>query len=445
MKLPGWDRLLAASPVSRRLLAGSGLTLGLRIFGVALAYASHLVLSRLLGLHDYGIYVILLGWAMLLSVPARLGFDTSALRYATVYLEQEDWPSLRGFVSLAFGGVTALSLLLAIGMVVFGHHTAPSTPPSDILWASTIIVPTALIGLLSSMMLTARKFFAAQFFDQLFRPALILLFVGGSTLAGGVMFGTREALIATSAASVVALLALFINFAAVFRHSLRAAPDFSRALTWLQVSFPLLVITGVQELTNQLQIIMLGGLAHARDAGLYAAAWRLASLMSFGLAALSTVSGPMIASAYHRGESGELGRLASVSARIALAFAIPAAIVLWLAGPALLSLFGKDFVAAYPVLLVLIFGALANAFTGVVAYLLTLTGREVAALGIFAGALTLSAALNVLLIPQWGAVGAAFASAAGTLFWNLTMLVLVRRHLGIDASALAWQPSRPGG
>jgi len=160
MKLPGWDRLLAASPVSRRLLAGSGLTLGLRIFGVALAYASHLVLSRLLGLHDYGIYVILLGWAMLLSVPARLGFDTSALRYATVYLEQEDWPSLRGFVSLAFGGVTALSLLLAIGMVVFGHHTAPSTPPSDILWASTIIVPTALIGLLSSMMLTARKFFA---------------------------------------------------------------------------------------------------------------------------------------------------------------------------------------------------------------------------------------------------------------------------------------------
>jgi O-antigen/teichoic acid export membrane protein len=327
-------------------------------------------------------------------------------------------------------------------MFVFGRKTAVSTSASDLLWASTIIVPTALIGLLSSMMLTARKFFAAQFFDQVFRPALILLFVGACTLVGDAVFGTREALIATSGASAAAALALFINFAAVFRPSFRAPPDFSRTLTWLRVSFPLFVITGVQELTNQLQIIMLGGLAHARDAGLYAAAWRLASLMSFGLAALSTVSGPMIASAYHRGEFGELGRLASLSARIALAFAIPAGLVLCLAGSTLLSLFGRDFVAAYPLLLVLIVGALANAFTGVVAYLLTLTGREVAALGIFAGALTLSAALNVLLIPHWGAVGAAVASAAGTLFWNITMLILVRRHLGIDASALAWQPPR---
>jgi O-antigen/teichoic acid export membrane protein len=166
--------------------------------------------------------------------------------------------------------------------------------------------------------------------------------------------------------------------------------------------------------------------------------------MSFGLSALSTVSGPMIASAYHRGELGELGRLASLSARIALAFAVPAAIVLVLAGPTLLSLFGRDFVAGYPVLLILIVGALANAFTGVVAYLLTLTGREVVALAIFAGALALNAGLNVLLIPHWGAVGAALASAAGTTFWNIAMLILVRRHLGIDASALAWRPSRTG-
>jgi O-antigen/teichoic acid export membrane protein len=386
--------------------------------------------------------VILLGWALLLSVPARLGFDASALRYTTVYLEHADWPALRGFVSLSIAVVTAVSLLLAVGMVVFGRGIAASTPAPDIFWASTIIVPTALIGLLSAMMLTAKKFFAAQFFDQVFRPALILLFIGGGTLIEGAVIGTREALVVTSAASLVAALALFIYFAAVFRHSFQAKADFSRASTWLRVSLPLLVITGVQELTNQLQIIMLGGLAHAKDAGLYAAAWRLASLMSFGLSALSAVSGPMIASAYHRGEIRELGRLASLSARIALAFAVPAAIVLVLAGPTLLSLFGRDFVAAYPVLLVLIVGALANAFTGVVAYLLTLTGREVVALAIFAGALALSAGLNVLLIPHWGAVGAALASAAGTTFWNIAMLILVRRHLGIDASALAWRPSR---
>jgi O-antigen/teichoic acid export membrane protein len=286
------------------------------------------------------------------------------------------------------------------------------------------------------MMLTAKRLFAAQFFDQVFRPALILLFVGAYILVDGAVFETRQALIVTNAASAAAVLALFVAFAGVFRHSFRTQADFSRTLIWLRVSLPLFMITGVQELTNQLQVIMLGALAHASDAGLYAAAWRLASLMSFGLSALSTVSGPMIASAYHRGEFGELRRLASLSARIALAFAVPAAIVLVLAGQTLLSLFGRDFVAGYPVLLVLTAGALANACTGVVGYLLTLTGREVAALAILAVALALSAVLNVLLIPQWGAVGAATASSAGTISWNIAMLILVRRHLGIDASAL---------
>jgi O-antigen/teichoic acid export membrane protein len=84
-----------------------------------------------------------------------------------------------------------------------------------------------------------------------------------------------------------------------------------------------------------------------------------------------------------------------------------------------------------------------NAFTGVVAYFTTLTGRERQGLVIFAVALVLSIALNLLLIPGFGAVGAAIASSSATAAWNLAMLVYVRRTLGIDASALAL-PIRAG-
>jgi O-antigen/teichoic acid export membrane protein len=148
----------------------------------------------------------------------------------------------------------------------------------------------------------------------------------------------------------------------------------------------------------------------------------------------------MIASAYHRRALGELGRLASLTAKIGLAFAIVAAIGLVVAGPLLLSLFGGEFTAAYPVLVVLIAGGLVNAFTGVVAYLLTLTGHEVQALVTFALALAANIILNLLLIPHWGPVGAAAASTSSTILWNVAMVVYVRRRLGIDASALGLEP-----
>ena len=83
-----------------------------------------------------------------------------------------------------------------------------------------------------------------------------------------------------------------------------------------------------------------------------------------------------------------------------------------------------------------------NAFTGSVGYYLLMTGRQAAAVMIMVGALSVSAALNILLIPVLGIYGSAIASTAGVCFWNVTMLIFVRRKLGVDASALGLPPRR---
>jgi O-antigen/teichoic acid export membrane protein len=152
------------------------------------------------------------------------------------------------------------------------------------------------------------------------------------------------------------------------------------------------------------------------------------------------MAGPLIAAAYDRGSADELHRVSKVVARAGFAFALLSAAALYLFGRFLLGLFGPGFEAGRNVLSVLLIGGIANALTGVVAYYATLTGRERQALGIFAGALLVSIALNLLLIPRFGAVGAAIASSSATAAWNFVMLVYVRRTIGIDASALALPP-----
>jgi O-antigen/teichoic acid export membrane protein len=89
---------------------------------------------------------------------------------------------------------------------------------------------------------------------------------------------------------------------------------------------------------------------------------------------------------------------------------------------------------------VLLLGGIVNAFTGVVAYFMLLTGHERQALAIFVGALVVSIALNVVLIPKYGAFGAAIASSSALAAWNLAMWAYVRRTVGIDASAIARPP-----
>jgi O-antigen/teichoic acid export membrane protein len=203
----------------------------------------------------------------------------------------------------------------------------------------------------------------------------------------------------------------------------------------------MLMLGVVQELMNQIDIILLGQLADQRQAALFAASWRLASLVPFALVGLGTMGGPLIAAAYERGDLDELQRISRIVSRAGFVFALVSALLIFAAARPLLGLFGREFVAGRDVLPILLLGGIVNAFTGIVAYFLTLTGRERHGLAIFAAALALSILLNLVLIPRFGAVGAAIASSSATIAWNFAMLIYVRRAIGLDASALAL-PSR---
>jgi O-antigen/teichoic acid export membrane protein len=420
------------------ILRGSLLSSGLRIFAVLLAYASHAIISRLLGVHGYGIYVIGLSWSLVLTLPARLGFDQSSLRYATVYLETGQTGAFRAFVRVATGGVTLASIaigsLFAIlgGSLGVGDHRV-------ILAAALLILPQALLGVLSAIIRSSNRIWATQFYDQILRPAVLiaalLLFA-----ATGRPLEPSAVLLFHSAAAFLALGMLVIHFFKVFGHVRRTRPNYQPLSQWLAVSMPLLVIAMAQELLNQLEIILLGYFRNAEQAALFSAAWRLAGLVTFALTTFGVLCGPMVASAYHRRDVQRLNKLVQFAARLITASAGLMILILVAGGKLLLSVFGPGFEAAYLPMLALLAGAGVNAFTGIVAYLLTMTGRERIGMWIFCGALAVSLTLNLLLIPKFGALGAAIASSTALSAWNLAMIFYVRRKLGLDATALGRAP-----
>ena len=96
--------------------------------------------------------------------------------------------------------------------------------------------------------------------------------------------------------------------------------------------------------------------------------------------------------------------------------------------------FGPEYAGAYIPLLILCIGQLVNAATGSVASLLNMTGHERDTMqSALAGAVT-NIVLNVTLTPMWGMNGAAAATAATLIVWNMMMWHKVRKRLGIEAS-----------
>lgn len=429
---------LLGESTGRTIFHAAATSMAVRIAGMALSYLASVLMSRLLGVAQFGQYAIALSWSLVLVLPAKAGFDTSALRYSTIYLQSDDLPALRGF--LRFGSLIIVLLAVIIGsiLVAIGSRLMPVSLGVR-LWSALLILPLALLAFYSVVMRTAHRIVASQLYEQVVRPAFIIVAILATVLAGA-RLSVEAAMGLTAAGACVALLGIAVRVRATLRAMFDHKPSFDPWREWLAVSAPMLMLGVAQELLNQVDIILLGQLSTDRQAAFFAASWRIASLVPFGLVGLATMAGPLIAAAYHRRDVASLHRVAAIIARTGFAFALVLAAALFLFGKWLLGMFGPNFVAAQPVLLVLLIGGVVNAFTGVVAYLATLTGRERVAVGILAGALILSIGLNVMLIPLLGAVGAAIASSSGTTAWNLAMLVYVRRSLGIDASALALAP-----
>ena len=82
-----------------------------------------------------------------------------------------------------------------------------------------------------------------------------------------------------------------------------------------------------------------------------------------------------------------------------------------LAGKFILGLFGPDYIAAYPSLLVLLAGHALAAMLGPVASMLVLIERQYSAALILGITTLLNVALTMLLAHWFGALGAAFASS----------------------------------
>jgi O-antigen/teichoic acid export membrane protein len=303
-----------------------------------------------------------------------------------VYGPLRDLMDLSAEAALA-GGIFYLALLPSV----------LAKTASGVLWAAERLELTASASVLATLVKTGL--------------GVVVLFAGFG------MIGLAGASLVTNIVTAIVLLRLATTSGALNRSALQWPPlshgrfTFAAILRrmptgWLRESWPLFVNQILQGLFFKIDALLLPGMAGAAAAGTYAAAYKIAE----GAGILS--SNFTIAMFPRLARQGDLSNAYRMALRVLLQVAFPLAVGIGLLSTPIVALIGgREYLPDSAVTLSILICYLPLSYAnGLTQYVLIASGRQRMLTGAFAAALVFNLAANVLLIPRYGYIGAAWVT-----------------------------------
>jgi O-antigen/teichoic acid export membrane protein len=398
------------------------LSMGTKLAMIALRLLRNVLLARILGPSERGLFALLSTLPDLISAATSGGLN-SAVGYQAA--KQRDMGLLLTQV-LVYGCLLAGVLTLACVFLVreFGANLEVTMQLGLLAWLLLLAVPMTV---LKSGLLTLHNasggvgaFNALRLTESL---APLLLFLG-------LFWMWRDEALEAALISWLCGIALVLALGLWWlrrQHPLALRWDRSgqrELLSYSAKSHPDLLF---QQLILRSDYLFIGALLGSTALGHYAMASAAAELLLIVPEAVTT---PLMKRLLQQDAGME--RITPLALRLTATVMLGACLGMALIGHWLIvTLFGADYAPAYPALLALLPGLLGLCYASILR--LDLLGKNrpgTVSLMMGAGA-ALNLVLNIFLIPAWGIVGAGAASSIAYLAVTVTMLVLYCRLSGV--------------
>jgi len=438
-------RLVAAIAAEGvRLLTGSGereetqrnaiAAFAVRCASAALLYLSQIVLARWMGSSEYGIYVSVWTWVLVLGGLSNLGLNVAAIRLVPTYRERQESGRLCGLIRasrlMALGMGTVVMLAGLAGLAVLG----PAIESSYVLpmYLALVCIPLyALTDVQDGIGRGTAWMGVALLPPYVLRPLLVLATMAGAHVAGLPM----RAATAAGAAIVATWVAGLIQTMMLNRRLAAAIPPGPRTYDvrgWLSASLPLLVISASELALQNTDILVISRFLSPADAGIYFAAGKTMALIMFVHYAVGSAVANRFAALSARGDKEGLRAFVKDAVNWTFWPSLAGALIILALGKPVLSLFGPQFEAGYPVMGILVAGFLFRSSMGPAEFLLNMLGEQALCATVLFASAVLNVALNFALVPRFGLTGAAAATSLSLMLAALMHYVVVWRRLEIE-------------
>jgi len=425
---------------TRLLRRGASGALLVQVGGAGFSLIVNVLLARLVGKSQYGIYAYAMSWVSVLVVLAMLGQSSSVVRFVPIYLHRKDWGALRGLRHGASGIVLAgsIAIMLAGAALVLALHDRMGSATLQTMLASFLLLPLlAQLGLNGGFFRGYKRAVSSGAYNSLVRPVFLIGLVLVLALPLGLRLDASGIMLANVVAALAAVGCSEWHLSRAWPAAAKHVEPSYEPRAWFKLGRQLFLLAAIGIVSNRVDVLILGGFAGADEVGPYYAAVRLAAIAAYGLTAVNTILAPMIAESYAADDHATMASLVHHAARLTFVVTAAVAIAIAIAGYWVLGLFGKGFAeAAYIPLLIILAGQCVAAMSGPTGFLMTMTRYERQASWFMALAAVLNVVFSVALIPAFGLIGAALATAFGSVAWNVSGLAFVRTRLGVNPTVL---------
>jgi O-antigen/teichoic acid export membrane protein len=402
--------------------------MGARLAGAGFGFLSQLMLARAFPPYEVGIAFLAISITTFVSLLITGGYHTIGLTYLARFQAFGRSSLITAFLSAARRDMMVLAIIAIVAASLFLFAPADKGVVAASFWGTLAAVPLAAIRLNNSAANAQRRFALSYAPDFVFRPGLLLVWLGGLWLFGS----TQSAMPVLWALPVIALVVAFGQAVLLGADNAwkPAAPRVDMRKFYRSRAVAMLAVTIVSGATADV-VVMIGGLFLVpEDVAVLGVAIRVAALVGFfALASQQFVLRDLV-SALSGGQRDSVDRVLRRTNFSSIAIMAASLLVVLVIGPWILALFGPHYADAYWPLLVFLLAQSVRVLGGMNAQLLALGGHQLRSAMLCVMALLVLVLGAAALAPVWGIKGIALATLAAELFWAIGLGFLAHKLEG---------------
>ena len=420
--------------LTRRL---AGTIFIIRVVSAALAYLSQILLARWIGGSDYGVYVYVWTWVLLLGSMMDFGISASAQKIIPEYRTRGEHALLRGFLSgsrwMTFIVSSIVSALLAVAV----KWLSPWIDTSTILplYIGCVTLPAFVVANTQDGIARSHDWMRLGLMPQFIVRQSLIIGVTAGAFALGFNLGATAAMLASAAAVWIAMIGQMVVLNRRLGHHVEPGPKDYDIGGWLSISLPVLMVEGFYLLLSYTDLLVLQQFRSSQEVGVYFAVVKTLALVSFIHYAMSATTAHRFAEYHALGDQARLEAYVAHAIKWTFWPSLAATVLLLAFGKPLLWLFGPQFVVGYDIMFVAAIGLVVRAAVGPVERLLNMLGHQYVCALAYGLSFALNVTLCIALVPRFGGHGAAAATSMSLVFETVLLFYIVRQRLGLHVLA----------
>lgn len=411
----------------KELLKGSVIALIFRILSIFSGYLLFFILTRLYGAEGVGFYSFAWTLLMVSVVFSKLGFDSSIVKFIAMFASSDEEQYISGVYIKSLKLIFVSSIIVTAILMCFSDKISllffqSLKYQSHIFYLSFAVIPLTILNINAESQKALKKITIFSMLQNgsinflLTIVVLLFVFVHFTNNYYSIVFGLI----------ITILFLMFVSFVFVNKNI-----NFSINPTKAEMSYKNLLKTTIPMLlTNSLFLIMtwtdtlmLTAFKTEADVGIYNTALKIGALISVIHVGINTIAMPKFAEL--NDNMLKFKKFAKQSTFLIIITSLPILLIILIFPEFLLNIFGNEFIVGKNALIILTSGMFFTILSGSTIHILNMTGNEKISQNILLISAVLNFVFNYVLIPPYGIVGAAIATASTTVIWNLMTQIYI--------------------